>query len=169
MLSSGLDAVSICTANTTHADIAIKALSAGLDVLCEKPMATTLSDVLRMEEAAAKSGRILMIGQNQRLNATHRKARELIRRGDIGKVLSFRTVFGHGGPETWSIDPGKGTWFFDRSKAAMGAMADLGIHKTDLIGFLLDDTVKRVSARMSGTRRTTAKKIRRLHFVRGVT
>ena len=149
LLDSGLDAVSVCTSNATHAEITIKALRKGLAVLCEKPMATTLSDAEAMDRAAAESGKILMIGQNQRLNATHRKARELIRRGDIGKVLSFRTVFGHGGPETWSIDPGKGTWFFDRSKAAMGAMADLGIHKTDLIGFLLDDTVKRVSARIA--------------------
>lgn len=146
MLSSGLDAVSICTANTTHADIAIKALSAGLDVLCEKPMATTLSDVLRMEEAAAKSGRILMIGQNQRLLGAHVKAHEMIKAGIIGRVVSFRTVFGHGGPETWSVDPGKNTWFFDKNRAAMGAMADLGIHKTDLIDFLLDDKVTAVTA-----------------------
>ncbi len=146
LLDSGLDAVSVCTSNATHAEITIKALRKGISVLCEKPMATSLQDAEAMDRTATESGKVLMIGQNQRLNATHRKAREIIRRGDIGKVLSFRTIFGHGGPETWSIDPGKSTWFFDRSKASMGAMADLGIHKTDLIDFLLDDEVKKVSA-----------------------
>lgn len=146
LLDSGLDAVSVCTSNTTHAAITIKALEKGVSVLCEKPMAVTLEEAEAMAEAAKKSGKVLMIGQNQRLNKTHRTARELIRRGDIGRVLSFRTIFGHGGPETWSVDPGKNTWFFDRNKAAMGAMADLGIHKTDLIDFLLDDEVSKVSA-----------------------
>ena len=146
LLDSGLDAVSVCTSNATHAEITIKALGKGLSVLCEKPMAINLEEAEAMDRAASESGKVLMIGQNQRLNRTHREARNLIRRGDIGKVLSFRTSFGHGGPETWSIDPGKNTWFFDKSKACMGAMADLGIHKTDLIDFLLDDKVSKVSA-----------------------
>ncbi|MBO8436939.1 MAG: Gfo/Idh/MocA family oxidoreductase [Spirochaetes bacterium] len=149
LLESGLDAVSVCTSNATHAEITIKALKKGISVLCEKPMAVNLEEAEAMAKAAAESGKVLMIGQNQRLNKTHRTARDLIRRGDIGKVLSFRTIFGHGGPETWSIDPGKSTWFFDKSKARMGAMADLGIHKTDLIDFLLDDTVSSVSASLS--------------------
>ena len=146
LLSADLDAVSICTSNDSHAEIAVKALEKGLNVLCEKPMAVTLESAERMVEAAKKSGKILMIGQNQRLNGTHMRAHELIRRGEIGRVVSFETVFAHSGPETWSIDPGKNTWFFDKKKAVMGAMADLGIHKTDLIDFLLDDEVVSVSA-----------------------
>ncbi len=146
LLSCPLDAVSICTANHTHADYAVAALQKGLDVLCEKPMATSLEDCIRMVEAAKKSGRILMIGQNQRLTKTHMKAHELIASGSLGRIISFQTSFAHGGPETWSVDPGKNTWFFDRSKAVMGAMADLGIHKTDLIDYLLDDSVKAVTA-----------------------
>ena len=90
-----------------------------------------------------------MIDQNQRLAGAHRKARELIRAGAIGKPLTFRTAFRHGGPETWSVDPGKNTWFFDKSKAAMGAMADLGIHKTDLIQYLLGETVVETTAQVT--------------------
>lgn len=146
LLDQKLDAVSICTANHTHAEYAVRALDKGMDVLCEKPMATSLEDCQAMVDAAARSGRILMIGQNQRLTATHVKAHELIRSGAIGRPLTFATRFAHCGPETWSVDPGRNTWFFDRKKAVMGAMADLGIHKTDLIDFLLDDTVKAVSA-----------------------
>lgn len=146
LLSADLDAVSVCTANNTHAEITIKALQKSLSVLCEKPMATTLEDCIRMNEEAEKAGKILMIGQNQRLAKAHKRAHDLISSGSIGRVLSFRTVFGHSGPETWSVDPGKNTWFFDKKRAAMGAMADLGIHKTDLICYLLDDVVDEVRA-----------------------
>lgn len=148
LLSSGLDAVSVCTSNDSHAEIAVKALDHGLHVLCEKPMAVTLEGAEKMVEAARKNGRILMIGQNQRLNGTHQRAHELIRKGEIGKVISFETVFAHSGPETWSVDPGKNTWFFDKKKAVMGAMADLGSHKTDLIRFLLDDDIASVDAKI---------------------
>ena len=144
-----IDAVSVCSANVSHAEITVAALEAGKHVLCEKPMATTLEDCERMVAAARKSGKYLMIDQNQRLAGAHRKARELIRAGAIGKPLTFRTAFRHGGPETWSVDPGKSTWFFDKKRAAMGAMADLGVHKTDLIQFLLDQVVVETMASLT--------------------
>lgn len=145
----GIDAVSICVANNAHAQLSIAALQAGKHVLCEKPMATTLADCEAMVAAARESGKFLMIGQNQRLTKAHQKARELVESGTLGKILTFRTTFGHGGPETWSVDPGKNTWFFDKSKAAMGAMADLGIHKTDLIQYLLGQTVVETTAKVT--------------------
>ncbi|MBR6186404.1 MAG: Gfo/Idh/MocA family oxidoreductase [Clostridia bacterium] len=141
-----IDAVSVCSTNVAHADMAVAALNAGKHVLCEKPMATTLADCERMAAAARQSGKTLMIGQNQRLAAAHVKAKELIENGEIGRVITFSTAFRHGGPETWSVDPGAGTWFFDKNRAAMGAMADLGIHKTDLIQFLIGQTVVEVRA-----------------------
>ena len=141
-----VDAVSICSANTSHAQIAVAALEAGKHVLCEKPMATTLEDCERMVSAAKKSGKKLMIDQNQRLAGAHVKARELIEQGEIGSVITFATAFRHGGPETWSVDPGQSTWFFDKKRAAMGAMADLGVHKTDLIQYLIGQTVDEVEA-----------------------
>ena len=143
-----IDAVSVCSANYSHAEITVKALNAGKHVLCEKPMATTLADCEKMVEAARKSGKRLMIGQNQRLAKAHVKAKELIDEGLIGSVVTFRTAFGHGGPETWSIKPGNDTWFFDKSKAVMGVMADLGIHKTDLLRYLLGQEVVKTTARL---------------------
>lgn len=143
-----IDAVSICVANKAHAEDTIKALKAGKHVLCEKPMATTLEDSMEMVKTAKECGKKLMIDQNQRLVEAHKKAKELIQDGVIGKVLTFRTTFGHGGPETWSVDPGKATWFFDRKQSAMGAMADLGVHKTDLIQYLLDDHIVKTTARV---------------------
>ncbi len=144
-----IDAVSVCAANNVHAEITIAALKAGKHVLCEKPMATTLAECEAMVAAARESGKFLMIGQNQRLTKAHMWARKLVEEGAIGEILSFRTTFGHGGPETWSVDPGKGTWFFDKAKAAMGAMADLGIHKTDLIQYLTGQTVVETAAKVT--------------------
>lgn len=141
-----IDAVSVCAANTVHAEITVAALNAGKHVLCEKPMATTIEDCEAMVEAAEKSGKYLMIDQNQRLAKAHMEAKKMIDAGRIGKILTFRTTFGHGGPETWSVDPGKNTWFFDPKRAAMGAMADLGVHKTDLIQFLTSQTVIETTA-----------------------
>ena len=143
-----IDAVSVCSANYSHAELAIKALKAGKHVLCEKPMATTLEDCLAMVNAAKESGKRLMIGQNQRLAKAHIEAKKLLDAGLIGSVVTFRTAFGHGGPETWSIKPGNDTWFFDKSRAVMGVMADLGIHKTDLIRYLLGQDVVKTTARL---------------------
>ena len=142
-------AVSVCAANHVHAEITIAALKAGKHVLCEKPMAVTLEECEAMVAAAKESGKYLMIGQNQRLAKAHAKAKELIEQGAIGKVLTFRTIFGHGGPETWSIDPGSNVWFFDKTKAAMGAMADLGIHKTDMIQYVLGTKIVKTQAVLS--------------------
>lgn len=143
-----IDAVSICAANYAHAELSIKALNAGKHVLCEKPMATNLHDCEAMVECARNNKKFLMIGHNQRLAKAHVTAKQLIDQGVIGNIISFRTTFGHGGPETWSISPGKNVWFFDKKRAAMGVMADLGVHKTDLIQYLTGQRVIRTTARL---------------------
>jgi len=140
-----IDAVCVLTSNDTHAKIAIKALNAGKHVLCEKPMATTLEDCEAMVAAAKKTGKILMIGQNQRFIKTHRKAKELLKEGLIGDIITFRTTFGHSGADGWSIDGNK-SWFFNIERAIFGAMGDLGIHKTDLIHFLTGQRITSVLA-----------------------
>ncbi len=148
LADKSIDAVSICAANYAHAELSIKAMEAGKHVLCEKPMATTLADCEAMVECAKRTGKFLMIGHNQRLAKAHVEAKRLIDQGLIGDIITFRTTFGHGGPETWAINPGKNVWFFDKKKAAMGAMADLGVHKTDLIQFLTGQRVVRTTARL---------------------
>jgi len=142
-----IDAVSVCAANSAHCEITVAALEAGKHVLCEKPMAITLEECEKMVDAADKTGNFLMIGHNQRLTKTHSIARRLIQEDIIGEIITFNTVFGHGGPETWAIDS-KNIWFFDKKTAAFGAMADLGIHKTDLIQFLTGQKVSEVTAYM---------------------
>ncbi|MDF2524605.1 MAG: dehydrogenase, partial [Clostridiales bacterium] len=141
-----IDAVSVCSANQFHAEMTIAALKAGKHVLCEKPMAMSLAECEAMVQAAKESGKLLMIGHNQRLLKTHKRAKKLILEGAIGDIVTFKTTFAHGGPETWSIEPGKGVWFFSKEKAVLGAMADLGIHKTDLILYLTGQQIVETTA-----------------------
>lgn len=140
-----IDIISVCLPNYLHAPVSIAALKAGKHVLCEKPMATSKEEAEQMIAAAEKAGKKLMIGHNQRFVPSHQKARELIKNGDIGKVYSFRTTFGHGGPEGWSVD-GEKSWFFKKEEAFIGALGDLGVHKADLIRYILDEEVTEVAA-----------------------
>ncbi|MEW9050830.1 MAG: Gfo/Idh/MocA family oxidoreductase [Neobacillus sp.] len=146
LLNSGLvDVVSVCTPNYLHAPISIAALNAGIHVLCEKPMATSREEAEAMIAAANESGKKLMIAHNQRFVPSHQRARQLIANGEIGKIYSFRTAFGHGGPEGWSVE-GKEGWFFQKEKAFVGAMGDLGVHKTDLLRYVLGEEITEVGS-----------------------
>lgn len=138
------DVISVCLPNYLHAPVSIAALHAGNHVLCEKPMATSHEEALAMIKAAKENSKILMIGHNQRFVASHQKVKKMLENGEFGKVYSFRTTFGHGGPEGWSID-GRESWFFDKERAFIGALGDLGVHKADLIRYLLGE-VKEVGA-----------------------
>lgn len=144
-----IEAVSVCVANHLHAQVTIDALKAGKHVLCEKPMAITMEDCSAMVAAAERAGKKLLIGHNQLLTAAHKRAKQLIESGLIGELLTFRTTFGHGGPENWSIDPGPSTWFFNKQAAGLGAMADLGVHKTYLIQYLTGQRVVEVTSKLA--------------------
>ena len=141
-----IDAVSICVENRSHAEISTAALYAGKHVLCEKPMAVTLAECESMVAAAERNGKHLMIGHNMRFDPVHRRAKQLLDRGVIGDVITFRAVLGNAGPEGWSVD--EGTWFFDKNKAALGALSDMGIHKVDLIQYLLGQKVIETTAKV---------------------
>ncbi|WP_405083521.1 Gfo/Idh/MocA family protein [Paenibacillus psychroresistens] len=144
-----IEAVSVCAPNNLHASISIEALNAGKHVLCEKPMATNLAEAKSMIEAAQINKVKLMIGHSQRFMAVHTKAKEIIEQGKLGKVLSFQSNFSHSGPENWSVDGSK-SWFFNKDEAFAGVLGDLGIHKADLIRWLLDDEVSELTS-MYGT------------------
>ncbi|WP_335872592.1 Gfo/Idh/MocA family protein [Bacillus sp. 2205SS5-2] len=145
LANEDIHAVSVCTPNNLHASISIAALNAGKHVLCEKPMATSREEAERMIIAAKENDRKLMIAHNQRFVSSHRKAKQLIENGEIGKIYSFRSAFGHGGPEGWSAD-GKNSWFFKKEEAYIGAMGDLGVHKTDLLRYILGEEFVEVGA-----------------------
>jgi predicted dehydrogenase len=137
--------VVVCTPNVLHAPVALAAIEAGAHVIVEKPMASTEAEAEAMIEAARNRNVLLMVAQSQRLMPPHRKARELLAAGKLGRVLTFRSSFGHRGPEFWSVD-GADSWFFRKKEAIMGASGDLGVHKADLIRWLLQDEVAEVGA-----------------------
>jgi predicted dehydrogenase len=146
--AADIDAVVVAGPNASHASMSIEALEAGKHVLCEKPMATNREDAKAMIAAAQKAKKYLMIGLNQRLMPPHVRAKELLKSGRLGKVLSFRTAFKHPGPEGWSVDAGK-SWFFKRGQAFMGVTGDLGVHKADLLRWLLGEEFSEVGGFVS--------------------
>ncbi|HEX8339397.1 MAG TPA: Gfo/Idh/MocA family oxidoreductase [Tepidisphaeraceae bacterium] len=144
LAAGGLDAIIVATPNTLHAAQSIDALAAGCHVLVEKPMAATLDEGRAMIDAAAKAGKFLMVGQNQRLMSVHVKAKKILDRGDLGKPITFQTTFKHPGPDGWSVDGAK-SWFFRKAEAAMGVCGDLGVHKVDLMRYLLGQEIVEVN------------------------
>ncbi len=140
---SGVQAISICTPNALHAGMTIAALNRGIHVLVDKPMAVTLSEAQAMIDAARESDVILTVGQTQRYYPAHRKAREIIQSGVLGKIFQIRTTFGHGGPLQWSP---RGQWFTTSGLAGLGVTGDLAVHKADLLRYLTGQEVESVAA-----------------------
>lgn len=138
--------ISDCSSNEAHHINTTQALLSGKHVLCEKPLAISVKHAEEILEAERKSGKKLMIDQNQRFTKAHQKAKELLEKKELGEVLTFKTSFGHQGPETWGIDKTNATWFFKKSRSHSGVAGDLGIHKIDLIHYLLDDEIEDVHA-----------------------
>ncbi|WP_404456240.1 Gfo/Idh/MocA family protein [Oceanobacillus kapialis] len=138
--------VSDCSSNENHPIFSTQALLHGKHVLCEKPISLTVEDASKIIDAQKKSGTVLMVDHNQRFTRAHQKAREIVQSGELGKVLTFRTTFGHKGPEHWGINKSNATWFFKKERSGFGVAGDLGIHKLDLIHYLLEDDIVKISA-----------------------
>jgi predicted dehydrogenase len=81
------DVVSICTPHPTHAKIAIAALEAGSHVLCEKPLASLLSEADAMIAAAERTGKLLAVNFQQRFRPEIEYARALIASGELGELV----------------------------------------------------------------------------------
>lgn len=125
-----LDAISLTLPTYLHAEFSERALSAGVHVLCEKPMALHTVDCERMMKAAADSGKVLQIGHCLRFWPEYVKAKEIVDSGKYGKVVAamFQRL---GAPPTWSLDG----WFTDEQRSG-GVALDLHIHDTDYVQYL---------------------------------
>lgn len=141
-----ITAISDCSSNEAHHIHTSQALLSGKHVLCEKPISNSVKYAKEILEAERKSGKKLMIGHNQRFMRAHQKTKEIIENKELGEVLSFRTIFGHKGPESWGVTKSNATWFFNKERSHAGVISDLGIHKIDLIHYLLDDEILEVHA-----------------------
>lgn len=127
------DIISLTLPTTLHVPLTVKALNAGVSVLCEKPMALDAVSCETMINAAknAPNGAKLMVGQCLRFWPAYVYLKELINTKKFGKVIaaSFRR---YSAPPGW----GKGkSWFLDEKKSG-GVALDLHIHDTDIIQYL---------------------------------
>jgi 1,5-anhydro-D-fructose reductase (1,5-anhydro-D-mannitol-forming) len=127
----GLNVVSIALPTHLHAAATVRALHAGMHVLCEKPMALTLEQCDRMVAASSQSGKVLQIGHCIRFWPEYAKAAELVRSGRYGQVLAatFRRL---SAAPTWGVEG----WLTDEVRSG-GLTLDLHVHDTDYILYLL--------------------------------
>ncbi len=125
-----IDAVSVCTWNAAHAPCTIAALNAGKHVLCEKPMAMSVEEGLAMQEAAEKSGKLLMIGFVRRYGNDCRILKDFIDNDQFGELYYTKASYlrRKGNP---------GGWFADKRYSGGGPLIDLGVHVIDLVRYLL--------------------------------
>jgi 1,5-anhydro-D-fructose reductase (1,5-anhydro-D-mannitol-forming) len=135
-----VDAVYVSTANDRHAPEALAAIGAGKHVLCEKPLAVTVSDARAMIAAAAQAGVTLGVNHHLRSAPANLMARELIATGRIGRVLGARVFHGT------ELPLGLRTWRTGQPGAGAGAALDLTVHGADLLRFLLEDEIDQVVA-----------------------
>ncbi|PTM59943.1 Gfo/Idh/MocA family protein [Desmospora activa] len=128
-----LDGVIICLPNHLHEQVAIAVLDAGCHVLCEKPLATSADAARRMAEHARRTGKVLMVGQNNRFRADAQLLKRLLTDDRLGDVYHAKA-----GWIRRNGIPGWGSWFTDRERAGGGPLIDIGVHMLDLTLWLLN-------------------------------
>lgn len=140
LLAAGPDAVVVCAENTRHRPLVEMAAQAGVHVLCEKPLATTLADGQAMLEACERAGVILMTAFPMRFSAPILEVKALLDRGQLGKVLAANTTNQGQLPRRYRA------WFVDPALAGGGAVFDHTVHLADLLRWLLRSEVVEVYA-----------------------
>lgn len=124
-----LDAVSICTYNRQHAPCAIHALDAGINVLLEKPFTITLDEAIEVMKAEKRSGKVISIGFQPRLDANMQKIKEIVESGVLGDIYYIQT----GGGRRRGIPTPFGTTFIEDETAGLGALGDIGCYSLDMV------------------------------------
>ncbi len=127
-----IDAVDICTPNYLHSIIAVDAFKAGKHVLCEKPDAVDVAEVLKMKNAADQAGKLLMVIRNNRFATASQYAKKFVEDGRMGEIYCGRC-----GWQRRRGIPGKGGWFTTKAQSGGGPLIDLGVHMIDLAVWLM--------------------------------
>ena len=133
VLKSGAQVAIICTPNHLHADPAIFAMEHGMDVLCEKPMASSFEDARRIYEAQQKTGRKLMVGYIVRCYPALDYVKKKVEEGVLGTVISARCILA--APET--LDVAKTT--YRKSYETGGGIIYDYTHEIDYCRYLLGE------------------------------
>jgi predicted dehydrogenase len=140
MKDKDIDAVSVCTWNSTHAKISIEALNNGKNVLCEKPLCISVNEALEIEDAVKRSNKIFQVGFVRRYDVRTKMFKEFVDNGDLGDIYYAKTTCmrRYGNP---------GGWFADVERSGGGPVIDLGVHFIDLCWYLMGrPKLKSVSA-----------------------
>lgn len=126
-----VDIVYISTTNELHHGQVLAAAAAGKHVLCEKPLALNLEHALAMVKACRDAGVLMATNHHLRNAATHRRIRELVLGGSIGKPL-FARVF-----HAVYLPPHLQGWRVDKPQAGGGVILDIAVHDADTLRFIL--------------------------------
>lgn len=147
-----LDAVSVCTYNRTHAECTIYALEKGVHVLLEKPMCVTTEEAIEIMRAEKKSGKVLSIGFQPRLDENMKMIKKIVESGELGDIYYIQT----GGGRRHGIPTPYGTTFIENETAGLGALGDIGCYSLDMvlnaIGYPKPLTVSGYKSAFFGTR-----------------
>ncbi len=125
-----IDAISVCTPNHLHKQVTVDALRAGKHVLCEKPMAMDVDEAKEMRRVAEETGRLLMVGFQNRFRSDVQRLKEFVDAGELGRIYYARTGFVRR----------RGTpfgWFTVKEESGGGPMIDLGVHVMDFTRYLM--------------------------------
>lgn len=142
--SSLIDAVFVASPDALHCEHTLLALRHGKAVLCEKPLAMSASEAVRMASAARAAKRAFGVAQNFRYNLSLHRLRALVEEGAIGTPVFASAHFcflSRNSPRTWIKDGGM---------ACGGPIGDVGIHAIDALRFLLQQEVLAVSTLARG-------------------
>ena len=134
-----IDVACICTPPATHRALAEEFLGAGVDVLCEKPLATSVEDAEAMILAAERAGRKLAVSDKFRHVADLVEAGRRIEAGEIGRPMHYAVSF------CAPVDV-RGRWPSDPALSGGGVLMDNGPHAFDVLSHVLDAPIAEVKA-----------------------
>lgn len=132
-----VDIISICTPNSQHAEEAILAARAGKHIFLEKPIAIEESDIPRLVSAVEESGVRSIVGLILRFSPLVQMQRRLVQDGELGRVFLANVDY-------WFGRERKG-WMKHRAQTG-GAFLLGGCHSVDMVRYVLDSDIVRVSA-----------------------
>ncbi len=128
-----VDVVCVCTPSGTHAELAVRSLNAGMNVVVEKPMALNTADCDKIIEAAEKSGaKITVISQLRTADDVNR-AREIVQSGALGKLVLCDLHMKYYRSKEYYNNSWRGTKKMDGG----GALMNQGIHGVDLLQYIV--------------------------------
>jgi predicted dehydrogenase len=131
LFAAGLDGLIVCSENAAHRDLVTRAADAGIPVLCEKPLATTLPDARSMVTACERRGVPLMMAYPVRFSPVVAELRRAVAAGALGALQACV------GRNNGQIPLDGQSWFTDQARAGGGALMDHVVHVADILLMLL--------------------------------